>query len=182
MFLRFNPAYYLNNAQALRSALIGAGVSEDIAAIAAKDAITYDKLWTPEYLTVGFCTWLGSLVFLLVAISAYSAAAFFGGWPAIIGVGLCIAMSFVGMHLLTLRYVKAYRAYQFAMIALGRSAMIAGPANCAALDSAKGLSGEDYIRAVVRKSRFAGSVFFIGLVFALTLFLMSSPGHALTHR
>jgi hypothetical protein len=182
VFYRFRPAYYLNNAQALRSALTGAGVAEDVAAIAAADALTYDKLWRPERLAVGLIITAVGWIGVLFVISAYAVAAFFGSWLAIAAVGLCVAISVPGIHLLMSRYVKEYRASRFARIALGRSHMIAGPSNCAALDSAEGLSGEDYIEAVLRRSRSFVPAFLVGLVFALALFLMSSPGHALTHR
>lgn len=179
MFSRFRPVYYLNNAQALRSALTSAGVSEDVAAIVAADALTYDKLWSAERLAAGLVFTLLGWIGVLFVISAYAVAGFFGGLPAIIGVGLCVVMFVVGIHFLMSRYMKTYRAYRFITIALGRSNMIGGPSNCAALDSAEGLSGENYVKAVLRRSRSAGFAFVFGLMFAVLLFLMSAPGHAL---
>ncbi|HPF23278.1 MAG TPA: hypothetical protein PK417_07365 [Hyphomonas sp.] len=173
MFIRFRAMPYLNNAPALSSALISAGVPEDVAAIIAADALTYDKLERPEYWMVGLGVSLTGAMLLLSASAAYNAASFLAGWPGIIGVALCVAVGFVAGHFLLSRYLKAFRAYRFTGIALNRSVMLAGPLNVAALDRAEGLSGEDYIQAVLGNSFFRPSVFIFGIFVAFVVFMMS---------
>ena len=172
-------ASYLKNQPKLRPALISAGIPEDVAEIIAAESLTRERMRSPEHIVAGFGVLLAMWVSVFFVTSAYSAAAFFGGWPAIIGVGLCVVAAVLGIHFLMAKYLKWFRSARFVIIALNRSQMISGPRNSAALRRAEGKSGEDYIQAVLGNSFFNPAVFVFGIMLALFLFMLSSPGRIL---
>lgn len=175
-------ASYLKNQPKVRLALISAGIPEDVADIIAAEWLTRERMLSPEHMMAGFGSWLAMWVSVFCVTSAYKMAAFFGGWPAIIGVGLCVVAAVLGIHFLMAKYLKWFRSARFVIIALNRSQMISGPRNSAALRRAEGKFGEDYIQAVLGNSFFNPAVFVFGVMLALFLFMMSSPGRILMAR
>ncbi|MEH6807826.1 MAG: hypothetical protein V7651_03185 [Hyphomonas oceanitis] len=166
---------YRKNQPKLRPALISAGIPEDVADIIAAQSMTRERMLSPALMLAGFGVMLANLVSFFFVTSAYKAAAFFGSWPAIIGVGLCVVATVLGIHFLMAKYLKWFPSARFVIIALNRSQMISSPRNSAALRRAEGKSGEDYIQAVLGNSFFNPAVFVFGIILAIFLFLFSQP-------
>ncbi|KDA04119.1 hypothetical protein [Hyphomonas oceanitis] len=166
---------YRKNQPKLRPALISAGIPEDIVEIIDAESRERTRKPSPEQVVAGFGSWVALWVSLFIVTSAYKAAAFFGSWPAIIGVGLCVVVAVLGGHFLITKHLKWVRYARFVLIALGRSNMITGPRNMAALRRAEGKCGEDYIDAVVGNSFFNPFVFVFGVLLAIFLFVFSQP-------
>lgn len=173
-------ASYLKNQPKLRPALIAAGIPEDVAEIVEADALTREKMRSPEHIAAGVLTMFGGWFALLFFPLAYAVASFLSGWFAMVGVGLFIVATVLGIHFLMARHLKWFRSARFALIALNRSYMLNGGRNAAALQRAEGKSGEDYINAVLDDSFFNFSVFVFGVLVALFFFAMSPPGRTLT--
>lgn len=172
-------AGYLKNQPKLKPALIAAGIPEDVAEIAATDALNRDKMRSTEHIVASVLTWFGFWFAFLFFPFAYNVASYLGGWPAMAGVGLFIVMTILGIHYLMARHLKWFRSYRFTSIALGRSVMLGGSRNVAALRRAEGKSGQDFINAVLDDTFFNLPVAIFGTIFALFFFMMSAPGRAL---
>lgn len=172
-------ANYLKSQPKLRPALIAAGIPEDVAEIAATDALTREKMRSTEHVVACVLTMFGFWFAFLFFPLAYTIASHLGGWPAMAGVGLFIVITILGIHYLIARHLKWFRSHRFAMIALGGSTIFTGRKNVAALQRAEGKSGQAFIDAALDDSFFNVQVAISGTFVALFYFILSAPGSAL---